>query len=323
MARIRVSAATAFIWAVVALALHPPVGALQPQVTVTLDTMSTTVGEPILLSLQLHFDSWWRPLLPVPPPQLPFDGRLVGAGSSSDPGKAASESAATARWQVVAYETGEYELPVIPVSFVSARGDTLVAASNSVKITVIPVRADGDAEPRDIKPPQFISGGVPLWVVAVLVALALVGLAVLVRHLRQRPLSEIPVPMPPPVDYVREFARIAQMGLVQRGALKLHYSLLSETLRQFLGDRLVIAAPDLTTTEITAELEPILEPALVAEIDRYLSTADMVKFAKAIPVQDVSLAAPEIGSQIVVRVTTSIEALVEETDQAAAAEVAE
>jgi len=301
MAHSRASIGCALLCAVSILFAYPPAShSSEPVVRARVDSATATIGDVLELFLLLQSDERWSPLLPVAPPQLPVDGVVSSVEGQAGRAGEVGEWKMVQRWRLRIFQLGQHHLDAIPVSFLTDAGDTVVVLSNPLDISIVSVRQEGETGLRDIKPPFGIPGGLPLWLVAILGALLVVAAAMLIRWLVLRPRSDVPLMAPAQrVDYVREFARIEEMGLVGRGALKLHYSLLSETLRRFLQDRIGITAPDLTTSEINEELGHTLEGERVAAIAEFLTAADMVKFAKAQPRKEDSLGAPEVGKRIV------------------------
>ena len=156
---------------------------------------------------------------------------------------------------------------------------------------------------RDIKAPVDLGGGMPAWVwglIGALLALAFAGGLYWWLERRQRPAA--PLPPPPPKDYLAEFSRIAGMCLLERGGTKVYYSLLAETLRRFLEEHLGVEAMERTTGEIAQALKAQGgDPALSAQIERFLSAADLVKFARLTPAEGEAGQMPEAGKAIVRR----------------------
>jgi hypothetical protein len=105
------------------------------------------------------------------------------------------------------------------------------------------------------------------------------------------------------VDYAAEFVRIAGLGLVGSGQYKLYYSLLTDNLRRYLQERLEVDAMERTSDELLALLEQAALPEeLRGEIGAFLTVADLVKFARAVPDRDHARRAPETGVGLVQRI---------------------
>ena len=269
-----------------------------PAVEARLDTAQVRVGDPLHLELHLHYDQGTEVLVPALPsllkdfsvrPETPAPPVVAGGGIDQ-----------VQRYELRLYRPGSYQIPPLEIGFV--QGDTLKLSTAPLQVEVLKVRQEGDEALRDIKDPVELGGGLPAWawgLAAGLVALALAGGMYWWLRRRQRP--DLPPPPSPPKDYLAEFSRIAAMGLLERGGTKVYYSLLAETLRRFLEDQLSIVAMEQTTEEISQTLASRCDAVLVTQIESFLSAADLVKFARLIPVEEEALQAPEAGKAIVRR----------------------
>ena len=265
-----------------------------PRAEAVLDTATARVGDPIRLTLTLHHDATARPEAPDLPQLLQdFAPRCVDWHQR----EAATGVALAQECELRLYELGVHEVPAVVVPFVRAAGDTLLRTTQPLALEVISARSEGEDQLRDIKPPVFVRGGVPLWVVVAIGLLALVLCAfggVWLWRRRTRPPQ--PPPPPEPIDYAAEFARIAACGLLERGEFKTYYSLLSENLRRCLEEHLKIEAMEQTTSELGAALqEAEVEAALRQPILDYLREADLVKFARFHPALEAARRAPDAG----------------------------
>jgi hypothetical protein len=262
------------------------------------DTNRVTLGDPIALSLRLRYGPDEKPALPSPE-EWPA-GLWVKPGERQGPRAAGGAQELVQQYQVRLFRLGRQPIPALPVVFVRANGDTVVRTTRPVEIEVISVRGADEEEPRDIKPPLVIAGGIPLWLAVVLglVGLGLTGGLLYWLFRRRRP-REVETPLQP-VDHQAEFVRIAGLGLVERGEFKAYYSLLSENLRRYLEHRLGIEAMEQTTTQIVAALrQSDLPEGVVRQIAEYLRAADLVKFARFHPALDSARRAPEAGIALI------------------------
>jgi hypothetical protein len=189
------------------------------------------------------------------------------------------------------------------VVFTRSEGDTSIRTAGPVEVEIVALREADDGELRDIKSPVGVPGGIPLWLAAVTVFVALgvaSGFIWWSRH-RHRSIGQVPSPPALRVDYAAEFTRIAAMGLLERGAFKIYYSLIAQNLRRFLEQECPeVEALEQTTEEIARALEGLeLSPEAVQEIIDFLSAADLVKFAHAEPSLEAARQASEVGRRIV------------------------
>ena len=278
------------------------VGAAAPKLDAALDTASVTLGDPFHLRLAVERDDGHKSL--VPEPDLsPMVVRNATAPTTKDLGGGR-------QLDEFIYELRAYTLDVdsvasVEVHVITATGDTLTMLSEVLEIQVESVRAPDEGDDlRAIKPPLRIPGGIPLWLAAILGALLLVALVFLLRKLlRRKPAAtQVAVPVPRgPVDYVREFALIGDMGLLERGAVKLFYTQLAGVMWHFLVDHVNIETLDRTTKEIAGDLRTshLIDPATADRVVAFLQAADLVKFARAEPTMTAAQGAPTEGSDIV------------------------
>ena len=285
----------------IAAAVGSTVHADAPLLTAEVDTAKARLGDPVTLRLRVERPASSRSVFPE-----------LAQGLGSWQVRSRSEPAAGGlqvderRYGLAAYKLDAGEIPPVEVLVVSAASDTARLASAPIPIQIVSARdpEEGDAL-RAIKPPMSILGGIPLWLAATLAAVLAVLAAWLVSRFLLRPGTESPEPAPPPpppVDYEREFTLIAESGLLQRGAVKLYYTRLSEVMRRFLEDRLSVDSLDRTTSEIAADLRRAPEPpdsGTREGIIGFLEAADLVKFARAEPPLPEASAAPEEGRRLV------------------------
>lgn len=263
------------------------------------DTTRVSLGQPVQLELVMVYASGLKPdepeLASLLAPASYRPGQRIGPQSE---GKTTRLSLAG---QVRYFELGSQSIPALDIAFVKAGGDTVLASARPLDIEVVSVLEEGDEQLRDIKPPVALVGGIPLWmaVVAGVLVLALIGLLIWYLVRRYRRTGEPVEAAPEPIDHAAEFARIAAMGLLERGEYKTYYSLLADNLRRYMEGALVAEAMEKTTKEIEAALrQQGLANDLIRRAAGYLSTADLVKFARFHPELDSARRMPESGLAI-------------------------
>lgn len=262
-----------------------------------------TLGDPVLFRLTLRYLADQRPDRVSPPA---FDVDVEVTELVPTPARTMDDGffEAVLSWELRFFELGTHQIPPMEVMLVSGSGEHESLRSAPLEITVGSVRENADSEELlDIKPPIVIPGGVPLWLAVVAFTLIFAILVALLRWLlgRRRGSSEAALIPPKPTDYIVEFKRIARMGLIERGAFLVYYTLLSETLRRFLEERVGVEAMERTTEEVAEALQgdSIVDSAQAGRIREFLSQADLVKFACAEPKAEAARHAPETGQQIV------------------------
>ena len=309
-AAIRLPTTAMAVWVLLGIGSAQVEGQRQPSITTLVDTNEVHIGDPIRLSLRTdHLQPQQRPLFPTDlNEQLPDHMR---ARRLQEP----AQTGGVATYDLRLFEVGEQTIPTMQIPLVDG-GDPLPLETPPVDIQVLAIRAEGDQDLHLIKPPWTIAGGIPIWLVAILGTIGLLILAwILYRVLRRREVVVQPR-VAAPIDYRREFLRIEAMGLLDRGAVKLYYTHLSDVLRRFLEDRLRVDALERTTQEIEADLQLYghLDEILQQSILGFLQQADLVKFARAEPAKAQSKAMPATGLEIVDAVTSSLTRALEQEE---------
>ena len=146
----------------------------------------------------------------------------------------------------------------------------------------------------DIKPQKtlpFRFGEISGYLMWSLVALLLIALAIYVaiRVMRHygKSLSDIfhpAPPMPPHEEAFRALERLYVLRLCQHDKHKLYYSTLTDILRRYIAARFEVGAMEMTSDEIIEAMRSVELPKKASmDMVDVLRSADLVKFAKAIP----------------------------------------
>ena len=181
------------------------------------------------------------------------------------------------------FETGDLEIPALTLQYVLANGDLNSLRSHPIPVTVQSVKPEGVSDIQDVKPPVEIQARIPIWAWVVLggIVLIVAGLIWYFIRRKRKPKEE---PPPPPVNWVKELDRIGQLGLLEQENYKQYYTLISDTFRRFLEEKVGVEAMEHTTFEIARDLaQAAVKLDMIQETEAFLSEADLVKFAKFTP----------------------------------------
>jgi hypothetical protein len=270
-----------------------------PVIDIKADTTSVTLGQPLGLEIELEYPLTFDLLSP--------DLRLVWSDFQftltelTGPIIIDDRQQVFLRGNIQFFELGQQTIPPIAFIFLDSKMDTVLSESSDLTVSVNSVLMQNEQEIRDIKPPVYITGGVSVWLVLVItvVLFAVIGMLVFLGLRRYRRRTSHEEDKIIEVDFIAEFNRIAQMGLLEKGEIKLYYSLLSDNLRKFLENRWVEEAMEKTTGEIENILrKQNIDNDLIRRTGLYLSTADLVKFARFHPDIDNANHAPRLGLAI-------------------------
>jgi len=253
------------------------------------------VGDALEASIQADLppDSELQPNA-IGPELGPFN---VIEGSWSGP----QESETGLRWswrgRLVAFRTGELEVPPITLAAHGPDGEERVT-TGPIRVTIESVLSEADlaeAAPAlsDLKPPASIRPAYgPLWTALSVVSLLLVG-AGLLWWLHRRyaaRLAAVPVPddpfhrTPPHVWVYGELKRLLEQRLPEQGLIDAFYAELSRILKQYLSGRYRVELIERTSVEVPALLlQAGAGKEAISRVNFLLAECDQVKFARHVP----------------------------------------
>lgn len=201
------------------------------------------------------------------------------------------------RWYtLVGFDTGEPFIPGPEVRYRAADGSLATATGNtvSVKVASLLEREPEATDIRDLKPPETVPfDWTPYAILAGLVALALVVMLAIYRLLT-RPRRVLVAPARPAHEVALEaLEHLERQGLVEAGEIAAFYVGLTNIVRVYLEDGLKLRAPEMTTEEFLAAagVDPRLSAKQRRILGDFLTQADLVKFARAVPTSRDCLAA--------------------------------
>jgi hypothetical protein len=192
--------------------------------------------------------------------------------------------------KIAAYEPGPQTVPAVEVTYLGSGGDVRQTRTQPIELKIASLIAN-EPEPalKDNAPPVAVmKQDLRLVYVAGGLLAALLGALItwlVVRRLRQR----VVVRPGPPARPAHEIAlerldRLGSYGFLENADNRPFYFAVSEIIRDYLGGRFGFDSLELTTDELMAELQRRAGRELVlAEIGRWLSSCDLVKFAKVSP----------------------------------------
>jgi len=199
-------------------------------------------------------------------------------------------------YALASFETGPVRIPVLPIAYATAEGETATAYTDSLAVTIESVIPEedraGQPAPRDIKGPIELPRRIWPWVVLAAAAAAALIAARYLRAWWLRRGEPVEEPVIDPIER-RRAAHLVAFGRLDairaddpigRGDVPGFYVRVTDVFRRYIGDRYDVPAIDMTT----AELEPAMIDARLPVSDAawardLLTRADLSKFAKFAP----------------------------------------
>jgi len=194
---------------------------------------------------------------------------------------------------VARYDSGQAVLPGLEYA-VSIPGDSArIVVTNALVLTVHTVPVDTSKDFRDLKPPLSIplsTAEVLMYsgIVLALLAAAFLGYRYWKRRRGRKAAGEDAPPVPARPAHIialEELAILKERKLWQQGHVKEFHSAITEIFRRYLENRYSMMALEETTDEIMDGMRKLRFPDhMLADAEKILRRADLVKFAKYQPV---------------------------------------
>lgn len=264
---------------------------VQAQVTAyaQLDTAEMMIGDQIGLTLFINHPPGaeieridWAPLDDVEKVEIIDYGTLNTVAEGN-------ETLLEQRVTLTSFDSGYYFIPQIPVYYKN-NGTTGIAKTDQLALMVNTIEAQSDstqiAPIKNIvrEPLKFVDFLPYLGGLILLGLLALLYVFLSNRNNKQEASPQPEIILPPHEVALNKLEYLKQAKLWQQGEIKQFQSELTFILREYLENRFNIPALESTTNEIAKLFKTIqLDEDWTNRLLSIFRTADMVKFAKAIP----------------------------------------
>jgi hypothetical protein len=193
------------------------------------------------------------------------------------------------------YDSAAITIPPIAVRYkIQGDDEEKITLSNPVTFTVHTLPVDLQADVKDVKEPITI----PLdWkfilLVALIVILALAIAYYLYRRYKKKkteqPVKKKIIRIPAHVRALSALDNLEQEKLWQKGLVKEYHSKITGIIRGYFEERFNLPALELTTSEQMQQLKKVPGAENILNItNEFLNNADLVKFAKFIPLPSVN-----------------------------------
>jgi hypothetical protein len=260
-----------------------------------LDTGAMLIGDHVGLKLSFNGPSNARVLWPVFGDTI-LGNILVIGRSKIDTSFSADKKHISLHQEInlTCFDSGFYTLPQIPVKYRLLPDTSVRTASADLQVLMVhTVKVDTTNAIKPIKGPLHIPISFREILPYILIALAIIALIIgLIWYINKRKKHEPLIQLRPKVRLIphekalQDLEKLRIKKLWQEGHVKQYYSELTDIIRLYIEQGFEIPALESTTSEIMDELNQkgIFNKTIVERLEHVLRIADMVKFAKAIPV---------------------------------------
>jgi hypothetical protein len=295
-----------------------------PTVGVSIDKTEAHVGDRLTLTVSAVAKSGIAVMLPAKLETGKLE--ILDRNDSDKAGRDLGDGRRSHRFVlgVAAYETGELEVPPLEVTYLLPSGQVRSVETESLTINVRPLVAADEQHPdlQPERPPRSAWvedqrvvralkwGGIGLGGAIVLLTVGLLIRRAWKRRVPAAVVAATNVPKrAPDAVAIEKLTALRGKGQFAVDGYRPFYFTLTEIVREYLGARYGFAALDMTTTEVLDELKKRAEHLVTegAEVPRFFSTCDLVKFAKAGSTDAAALAALDAAQAIVLSTAAPLE----------------
>ncbi len=201
----------------------------------------------------------------------------------------------TYRFLLSGYDSASVTIPPVPIQYKSA-GDTAyrTISTNAVQILVSTVKVNTADDIKDVKAPIKIPLDwriIVLWIVGIIILL-LIAYYLYRRYKRKKMLTpqvQKIIKLAPHEFALNSLRDLEEKKLWQQGLIKDYHSSITEIIRKYFEERFHLPALELTTSEALERLAKKDGAEIILPLTRdFLNNADMVKFAKFVPLSSVN-----------------------------------
>lgn len=264
----------------------------QVSVEAAIDSLEILIGEQAHISLQVSLDADQCAILPV------YPDTLVKGVEVLDVAKPDTQYLNDNRrllikevYTITSFDSALYYLPPMEVQVEDEVYKSNPLALKVISMPVDTLHPDQFFGTKDVMKPDFMwSDWYGVIACAVLWVPALFLLLYLIKRIRDnQPIIrkvKVEPKLPPHQQAMQEIERIKAEKVWQHGLSKEYYTQLTDALRTYIENRFGFKALEMTTDEIIERLESVHDVEAIRELRGLLRTADLVKFAKFIPMMN-------------------------------------
>lgn len=255
-----------------------------PDVRATVSKRTVTIGDRILYTIEARYGGGVSVAFPV------FADKKVGDFEIKDSGKTIKKgwfgrTTQTCWYSIAAYSVGKLSVPEAQVFYtVKGKPERMSVPVKALEVSVESVLPKGATitDIKDIKPPiQVRETGKTLAIVALLAGI-IASLVIVYRKIRARK------PVRLPHETALEELQALKAAFIRSGDIKGYYVGISDSVRRYIERSFRLRAPEMTTEEflISLNISNSLSQEQKSLLRDFMSSCDLVKFAKYAPTKD-------------------------------------
>ncbi len=256
------------------------------------DTNEVLIGDRIMLELTVRADSSLNIFWPPIPDTI--NTIEILSRTRIDTAIQGEFRTLTQRFSVTCFDSGSYEIPSFVVMYEKPGFETLYPAeTNPLFLTFHTVRVDTAEAIKDIKGPMREPFSILDYLWEIIIAILLLGVIItgIYFWINRKPEEIIALDYDPTIPAhllaLESLNKLDNEKLWQKGQVKKYHSILTNIIRLYIERSFEVQALEMTSNEIISGIKITEIPIeLINKLERMLSVADQVKFAKVTPLPD-------------------------------------
>ncbi len=265
-------------------------------VSAKIDTNTILIGDQIKLKYTVNTPLSYQVQFPIFNDKLSDKIEIVGQSNiDSVINKEKSILSLSKTLTITSFDSGAYVIPSIQI-LLKRNNDTTIyqIISDSLLLNVNSIAVDTTLAIKDIKSPMEAPLTFKELLPFILVGLGIIALIILIIYFvyrfrnKKKNQSEPSKPkIPPYKTALKDFEALRQKKLWQNDKIKEYHSELTDILRNYFEQQLNIQALEKTSDETLEAFESVIsDQDLSKKLSAILTLADLVKFAKQLPLPD-------------------------------------
>ena len=260
-------------------------------VTASTDTTDYMIGDQIQYSLFIKMNKDVYIINPFFRDSL----KNIDVLEISDPVAEENEDGKSVKYNYVLsrFDSAQVTIPPIKIEYRTKADSALKSVlSNAVTFNVHRMNVAMEEEIKDIKPPIRLFDYLFIIYILIVIIVLVIGYFIYRKYFKNKPQTEIkPIAEKIPLHQLtlRKLEQLDKEELWQKGFVKDYHSKITDIIREYFEKQFGLPVLERTTTESLKLLSKHPQGIKVLDISsQFLSNADLVKFAKFTPLENVN-----------------------------------
>lgn len=271
--------------------LQSLVNAQNISVSASTDTSDYLVGDYIQFSIRAEYDEGIR----ISPPALTDKLGKLEVIKVLPVTFDKNTNAQQFNYIISGYDSSRIVIPPIPITyFIGNNSESQVVETNEVVVFIHTLELNPAEDIKDVKQPIRIPFDWLFWSIILLVVLIIAAVSYLLYKKFRKTDEEVKLvkrtpPIPLHMLAIKALDKLDEKKLWQQGKIKEYHSEITGIIRHYFEDRYHFNSLEMTTAQSIEVLNRVMDNQKLIEItSKFLENADMVKFAKFVPLPSVN-----------------------------------